>query len=299
MSNVSADKMVLGTVQFGSDYGIANATGKPSSSLSYEILSTAWEYGIRRFDTAPDYNSEVILGEFIVSHGIEKEIKVTTKIPPIQNTSRWREEIERAFESSLNHLNVKSVDNLIFHSPADSCLLTNEFEYFDYMRRNWPIGALGVSVYKTKEVDILESVSDQLNLIFQFPYNILDRRFEAINIPTRRRYARSVFLQGLLVSPGRLRQGVPKPLVDLAEEFKSRVAQCQFSPVQACISFVHHSSHIDYFLFGVESNSQLNEIFTTELCDGDLLNTKLSLSNDFKPNIYSTLDHRHWNSIKY
>ena len=62
---------------------------------------------------------------------------------------------------------------------------------------------------------------------------------------------------------------------------------------------IYYTLNIDYFLFGVESNSQLNEIFTTELCDGDLLNMKLALSNDFKPNIYSALDPKHWNSIKY
>jgi hypothetical protein len=299
MSNVSADKLVLGTVQFGSDYGITNATGKPSSPLTHNILSTAWEYGIRRFDTAPDYNSESILGEFIISNGVETEIKITTKIPPIKNKIRWREEINRGFESSLNCLNVKSIENLIFHSPADSYLLSTEFEYFDDIRRNWPIEQLGVSVYEPKEVAYLESVSDHLNLIFQFPYNILDRRFENVNIPTQRRYARSIFLQGLLISPGGLRPGAPKELVDLAAEFKSRVKQCQISPVQACISFAHCSSYVDYFLIGVQSKLQLDDIFSIELYDGDLLHAKLAFRNDFDPNIYSTLDPRHWNSIKY
>ena len=47
------DKLVLGTVQFGMDYGIANRSGQVSKEESDAILRLAWERGIRRFDTAP------------------------------------------------------------------------------------------------------------------------------------------------------------------------------------------------------------------------------------------------------
>ena len=48
-------KMVLGTAQFGMDYGIANVNGKPKHKQIFDILDIAWEKGVRRFDTAPDY----------------------------------------------------------------------------------------------------------------------------------------------------------------------------------------------------------------------------------------------------
>ena len=57
-------KMVLGTAQFGMDYGIANLMGKPTRKDVLSILALAWEKGVRRFDTAPGYgNSEHLLGE--------------------------------------------------------------------------------------------------------------------------------------------------------------------------------------------------------------------------------------------
>ena len=59
------EKMVLGTAQFGMDYGIANASGKPSKKEVFSILDLAWGKGVTRFDTAPDYGSEKVLGDFI------------------------------------------------------------------------------------------------------------------------------------------------------------------------------------------------------------------------------------------
>ena len=47
--------MVLGTAQFGMDYGIVNINGKPKKKEVFDILDLAWEKGIRQFDTAPGY----------------------------------------------------------------------------------------------------------------------------------------------------------------------------------------------------------------------------------------------------
>ena len=74
-------KMVLGTAQFGMDYGIANISGKPTKKEVFDILTLAWEKGVRRFDTAPGYGSEALLGEFITANGLEDKAIVLTKIP--------------------------------------------------------------------------------------------------------------------------------------------------------------------------------------------------------------------------
>ncbi len=58
----TTNKLVLGTAQFGMDYGIANVGGKPLKKEVFRILDLAWEKGVRRFDTAPGYGSEALLG---------------------------------------------------------------------------------------------------------------------------------------------------------------------------------------------------------------------------------------------
>ena len=76
-------KFCLGTAQFGMDYGIANVSGKPTKQEVFRILELAWEKGVRRFDTAPDYGSEDALGEFIESNGLEREVVLLTKLPSL------------------------------------------------------------------------------------------------------------------------------------------------------------------------------------------------------------------------
>ena len=57
-------KLVLGTVQFGLDYGINNAMGQVPIDEVKDILNFAKKSGITSLDTASGYgNSEQILGK--------------------------------------------------------------------------------------------------------------------------------------------------------------------------------------------------------------------------------------------
>jgi aryl-alcohol dehydrogenase-like predicted oxidoreductase len=47
--------LVLGTVQFGLNYGINNQSGKPETEEVRELLSIASSEGIRELDTAQGY----------------------------------------------------------------------------------------------------------------------------------------------------------------------------------------------------------------------------------------------------
>ena len=56
-------KMMLGTVQFGLNYGIANTAGKPSYETARDIIKAAYENGVNCLDTAAGYgDSEEVLG---------------------------------------------------------------------------------------------------------------------------------------------------------------------------------------------------------------------------------------------
>ena len=71
-------KLILGTVQFGMDYGINNNDGKPSFEKVKDILDFAYLKGIRLLDTAESYgDSQSRIGEYhkITSH----KFKIITK----------------------------------------------------------------------------------------------------------------------------------------------------------------------------------------------------------------------------
>jgi len=288
MLNIT-EKMVLGTAQFGLDYGIANISGRPTKKEVFDILDLAWEKGICRFDTAPGYGSETLLGEFISANGLHDQTIVLTKTPSLKGALDYEKLIITNLESSLNNLGCK-IDILFFHDPADSRLLLTNPQFFKNLLNNYPVSTHGVSVYEPMEIEqLLEGLFE---LAFQFPFNVLDRRFEQMSIPKGKRYARSLFLQGLLASPNELRPDTPIELLCLQKEYHDKLADHFIDPVSFAISFVAHNSTVDYFLVGVDSAKQLQKILDLELYeqrDMDLLN-KLQIKTDKK-----WFDPRIWN----
>jgi aryl-alcohol dehydrogenase-like predicted oxidoreductase len=263
------EKMVLGTAQFGMDYGIANISGKPAIKEVFSILDMAWEKGIRCFDTAPGYGSEKVLGEFIEVNGLQDEAKLLTKIPSLEEPSDYRKSIRLNLETSLNHLGCP-IDVLFFHNPANSVLLLRDSDFFENLLHDYPISNLGVSVYEPHEVEKLSG--SHLEFAFQFPYNILDRRFEHIDMSQGKQYARSIFLQGVLSSKNGLIEDAPEPLLEIQRNYHSLLAEKNIDPIDLAISFVIHAENIDYFLIGVEAVNQLIKILNVKLYDCKKLN---------------------------
>jgi aryl-alcohol dehydrogenase-like predicted oxidoreductase len=126
--------------------------------------------------------------------------------------------------------------------------------------RDHPVATIGISVYEPEEIEKLSGC--EFELAFQFPFNVLDRRFEQISIPKGKRYARSVFLQGLLATPKGLRLDAPVELLNLQKEYHDRLANHGLEP--ADVSFVAQNDFMDYFLFGVDSEKHLQDILELE-----------------------------------
>jgi len=249
--------MVLGTAQFGMDYGIANIAGKPTQKEVFNILSLAWENGVRCFDTAPDYGSEKLLGEFITTYGLQDEIRVLTKIPSLERFYEPRECIQISIETSLRNL-CCPIHVLFFHNAEDSVLMLEDPDFFRSLLNDYPVSTLGVSVYEPQDVEKLSSCL--FELAFQFPFNVLDRRFEQVRMPHGKRYARSIFLQGILASKNDLRSNAPKELIELQKEYHDKLAVYHLSPADFAVSFVARNDAVDYFLIGVDSAKQLRDI---------------------------------------
>ena len=60
-------KFVLGTAQLNTSktYGISNYADKINTYNIFQLLEESWNKCIRYYDTAPPYNNEHIIGEFI------------------------------------------------------------------------------------------------------------------------------------------------------------------------------------------------------------------------------------------
>ena len=77
------NKIILGTVQFGLDYGINNKEGRPTYETIKEILDLAHTKKIIFLDTAEAYgNSHEIIGEYHANSN--NKFKVTTKFSSLR-----------------------------------------------------------------------------------------------------------------------------------------------------------------------------------------------------------------------
>ena len=262
MEVISVENVMLGTVQLGLNYGIANTTSRPSKNAARRFLDYAFERGIRAFDTAPAYGeSESIVGAFAKDH--TQSVSVFTKaetIPAGLKSAEAERLFDRSIEHSVQRIGEVSLAGILLHS------VDNLLEYssvFAQCCRRWDarigLNFCGCSVYGLDEVS--DSIAPWINCI-QAPLNVFDHR--ALQWDTKPRdeitfVFRSVFLQGLFFADETKRSiinGVAEPLRRLHVLSKESEQDLR----TLCLGYVKSKRHSrDYILFGVDSESQLDE----------------------------------------
>lgn len=271
------NKLALGTVQFGLDYGINNQNGKPPKERCLEMLSSAYRRGIKIFDTAHTYGSaEEILGEFCKENNFSKKIRIITKV---------EQNVEGELNKSLKRLKTDSVDGCLLHEPKD---IKNK-KIVDSLKKIKDSGLsknIGVSVYEPEDA-VFAANSDAFDYI-QVPYNIFDQRlrktkfFELAKKNNKKVFARSAFLQGLLLMneekiPAHLKESRP-----YLAKLDKIIARHGFSKKQAALHFALQNKNIDYLVFGSENKSQLEEVIDIARQEVDLTELIHELIYEFR-----------------
>ena len=168
--------------------------------------------------------------------------------------------------------------------------LVNDDIFFKNVRIDYPIKSLGVSVYAPNDVE--PALISELNLACQFPANILDRRFEKNIYPLGKRYCRSIFLQGILVSNNISKKNTRSEVIQLQKEYHSLLSKEKINPLQIAISYIYKNNFCDFFLIGTEKESQLKNILAI---DTEILSKENELFKSFSEKVKKKwLDPRNW-----
>jgi aryl-alcohol dehydrogenase-like predicted oxidoreductase len=251
---VDASKIVLGTVQFGLDYGINNSSGKPNETNVFEILNQANRFGVNELDTADGYGEATnVLRRYFQQ--TQNTFKIMTKFSLRDSLS-----FEEIFNQSLARLGVSSIDGYYFHSFSDF-LKFEEFGQVHSLKKSGKLKNLAVSLYSDDDLEIAAE-HPEVDII-QLPFNILDRGERKITLLKKAKslnkkiYVRSVFLQGLFfISPSRL----PPKLQSLEKvifEIQQLAEQYRMNIEKICLNYVYHKNYIDKLVLGVDSSVQL------------------------------------------
>ena len=120
------------------------------------------------------------------------------------------------------------------------------------------INNLGVSVYEPVEVEVERLRACKLELAFQFPFNVLDRRFENVEM-TSWQEIRTIYI---LTGPARItqRSAAPLDILSLHKRYHDKLRNHVARPVDFATSFVKNSNCVDYFLVGINTVRQFKEL---------------------------------------
>jgi aryl-alcohol dehydrogenase-like predicted oxidoreductase len=261
-----ADKLCLGTAQFGLDYGVANRAGKPPMETVFRILDAAWSGGIHWFDTAAAYgDAETILGEWLATKnpGVAASIRMVSKLRPGVLDSPDASPatvIEREVHASLARLRISHLAGYLLHR-ADDLARPGVADALLQMKAAGLAERVGVSVYEPE--DAMAAVASGAIDAIQVPCNVFDQRLDRVGFfPAARArgvtvFARSPFLQGLLcLRP----EDVPAHLAmarPLLVDFRAIAARHGLAPEQAALGFVRRHPGIDHIVLGVDTPAQL------------------------------------------
>ena len=196
-------KIILGSAQFGSKYGITNKFGATQSNEIKKILKICKSKKIKFIDSAINYgNAEVKLGKNNL-----RDFSLITKIPPVpinkKDIKSWTLKIVK---KTLKILKKKNLYAILVHNSYDLIGPQRKklYEAMTHLKKIGLVKKIGVSIYDFK---IMKKIIKEFKIdIVQVPFNILDRRIidkKLLSLLQKKKieiHARSIFLQGLLLS---------------------------------------------------------------------------------------------------
>ena len=252
------DKLALGTVQFGLDYGVTNNNGQVTIKEARKILGLSRRNNIKTLDTAASYgDSEKVLGQI----GVSSHEVITKTIPLQENVDK----VINHFYKSLENMNLSRVKGLLVHDVNDirKKNFTSLFKELSSLKREGIINQIGFSIYTPEQANELID-KFEFDLI-QLPINVFDtrlikgRQLRLLNDRGIEIHARSVFLQGLLLDL----ENIPGYFSEWKEKFlqyQEMVSSSRLSLLEYALSFVCNIKEIDKVIVGVNSEDQLTEI---------------------------------------
>lgn len=278
--HIKNQKIALGTVQFGIDYGVSSASGKVSLTEAKKILDYGIKNGIELLDTAPSYgDSEKVLGKIGVN-----SFNLVSKTRHFSNTVIKDDDaylLKQDFSKSLEKLKLDNMYGLLVHN-ANDLLKPGSHKIFNQLlqlREEKKIKKIGVSVYDSEQI---QSIIDNFDIdLIQLPFNILDSRLinnnilNILNNESIEIHVRSVFLQGLLLMSEQDRPGKFKRWSGIWNIWHQWLNDNNITALEACLRYAVSFQEISKVLIGVDTKHQLKEIINS--ADGHIPDIPLEL----------------------
>ena len=268
----------LGTVQLGMDYGIHNASGKPSLETAFRILDAAMDAGINTLDTAAGYgNSEEVIGAWLKTVPEMRRPFIVTKAAKLDHSSldALRADLRSRVESSKKRLGLSQLPLLMLHHCEDYlCDKENVKTVFAELKASGDIRYSGISAYSNH--DYGELAASGFDAV-QIPVNIFDwgqienGGLQKLKDSGMMIFVRSIYLQGLVFQDP---ETIPERMAFCKETLQKFRALCEkysLSPAALALSYALSLPGVTSLVLGSETVEQVQQ-------NAQLLSQAVSLS---------------------
>ena len=283
------NKIIIGTAQFYSNYGVVNKKNKNPK----ELISVANKLKLNFFETSTLYKSS-IKNIIKVSENSNFIIKVSCK-----NKNKYLS--LKSFEKKINQLikiiGLKKIYAFMFHDLN----FINKNEFYDYQKTLFNICKknnlkFGYSIYHMNEFNFLIK-NYKFNLI-QIPLNVFNYEFvnkKFIKLVLQKKievHARSIFLQGILTNDINYLNKKFKKFNNYLNYWHNFCKKEKISKVNAAINFVLNQKFVSKIVVGFKSKFELINLID------NFEKRKINYSNKFK-NIPQVLKQPYfWSNFK-
>lgn len=264
--NYFLTKLCIGTAQFGSHYGIANQTGMVKIKDIKKIKQLAISKGIRTIDTARSYGLNAEGEKRLASVGVN-EFTTLAKLPvskPGKNRNVW---VIKSIRQSLKNLKLKTFNTVFVHN-VNYLFDKNGNEIYEGLIKAKKMGLtknIGVSTYTIEEIKKIIKIFKEINVIM-LPFNLFDQRpldTKILKILKKKNieiYARSIFLQGLLLM--NLRK-IPKKFHRWKKKFRDLdllSKKLKMKKYEICLRYALTNPYLDKIVVGSDNFNQLKKL---------------------------------------
>jgi len=283
-------RLVLGSAQFGMNYGILKNKKINLKELK-KIKDLSVKSTIRFIDTALNYGDS----ESVIAKSKLNSLNVITKIQlPKNKNINLKNWTYKEIKKSLRRLKTNKIYAVLIHNYKD--LLDNRGKNYLFflkeLKKKKIISKLGLSIYDPEEVKKIWKFWKPD--IIQAPLNVIDNRIlDSEWLKTFKRFkikifARSIFLQGLLVNRHDNLK-FSKKQKKILDRFKGWCFKNNISTIKGCLHFVKQYKKIDYLIVGFNNYMHLKEIIDSYK-ENQFKVPKIFSFNDLK-----LIDPRRWN----
>ncbi len=291
--------LILGTVQFGLDYGVSNTSGQPSEDTVFDTLDTAFARGITTLDSAQGYGeANALVAAYHKDRG--QRFQVINKILRHPVSQGGVTDIVSGLRQELDLMQLPSFECLMFHyAPSVDGSVPDDF--FDTLKAEGIAKASGLSIERP---DDYYALSDRFDFdVVQLPLNVMNQNFmpqsflEDLKARGVTVHARSAFLQGVVLTQAKDVPAYLHKLYDGLAAFQHDMQAQDLSYLEGALAFLRHNSCVDSVVFGAQDAAQLSGVVgaydkVTTMSDGgeiDWLRYACADEDTVKPSRWNVL----------